>query len=676
MARAFVIRPFNDKKDASGNSIDFEKVHSELIQPALDACGLAGSTTGEIVEPGNIREDMFALIIEADLVICDFTIHNANVFYELGIRHALRKKRTVLIKAKPADAPPFDVLTERYVPYKANAPAEALADLIDTVKASLASERETDSPVFKMLPQLPEVDPATVQVVPLSLREEIGRARAAQSKGWLRLLGHEVKDERFATPAQLLIANALWALKDLDAARDLYERIRRVTLLDPAANLALANIYERLYKKSKKPELLVSSDQAIARVVDNKQAALKDRVEALALRGRNAKTRWREQFDGLPTLEARRRKAMNTLLRDSYSGYASAFREDLNHFWSGLAALQMGVIFLELANDKGWKSSFDSDGEADQYRASLEAEVATLKVVVRSSIDASLVKLPRNHPDRLWANISRADALFLVEDAAERVVKRYDDAIPDDELFAWDAARGQLALFESLGVRESLARQVIDAVDGRIVPPPKDKPAHLVMFAGHQFDEPGRAAVRFPAALEGAAYQAILAFLRPLQETHEVSALASGSVGADILFHEACRELGITSAICLPIPADKYVDAVARDLAWRSRLGALIQQKQKLEPPAVRELYDAPGLPAWLEGSGANEWERGNRWVLEMAVTAGAPKVTLLVVWDGQETGDSRGGTAHMVSLARGYAAVDIQVIKTTDLIAASALRG
>jgi hypothetical protein len=87
-------------------------------------------------------------------------------------------------------------------------------------------------------------------------------------------------------------------------------------------------------------------------------------------------------------------------------------------------------------------------------------------------------------------------------------------------------------------------------------------------------------------------------------------------------------------------------------------------------------LYDAPGLPAWLEGSGANEWERGNRWVLEMAVTAGAPKVTLLVVWDGQETGDSRGGTAHMVSLARGYAAVDIQVIKTTDLIAASALRG
>jgi hypothetical protein len=62
---------------------------------------------------------MFSLIIEADLIICDITYHNANVFYELGIRHALRKKRTLLIKGSPvADSTPFDILTDRYVPYK------------------------------------------------------------------------------------------------------------------------------------------------------------------------------------------------------------------------------------------------------------------------------------------------------------------------------------------------------------------------------------------------------------------------------------------------------------------------------------------------------------------------------------------------------------------------------
>ena len=63
-------------------------VHQELIKPALEANDLAGDTTGEIVEAGNIREDMFQLILEADLVVCDITVHNANVFYELGIRHA------------------------------------------------------------------------------------------------------------------------------------------------------------------------------------------------------------------------------------------------------------------------------------------------------------------------------------------------------------------------------------------------------------------------------------------------------------------------------------------------------------------------------------------------------------------------------------------------------------
>src|SRR5216683_4314518 len=97
MQRAFIIRPFGAKKDSSGTEIDFERVHRDLIGPALKNAELGGGTTGQIVEAGNIREDMFALIIEADLVVADVTIHNANVFYELGIRHALRKRCSVMI---------------------------------------------------------------------------------------------------------------------------------------------------------------------------------------------------------------------------------------------------------------------------------------------------------------------------------------------------------------------------------------------------------------------------------------------------------------------------------------------------------------------------------------------------------------------------------------------------
>jgi hypothetical protein len=98
MPRAFVIRPFKKKTDSAGHSID--------------------------------------------VVVCDVTIHNANVFYELGIRHALRKKRTVLIKGSPTAEPtPFDNLTDRYVPYQIDNAAAALSALTGTSKAALDSER-------------------------------------------------------------------------------------------------------------------------------------------------------------------------------------------------------------------------------------------------------------------------------------------------------------------------------------------------------------------------------------------------------------------------------------------------------------------------------------------------------------------------------------------------------
>ena len=173
------------KAGPAGREIDFER-SAELIEPALNAAGLGGGTTGEIIEAGNIREDMFGLILEADIVLCDMTIHNANVFYELGIRHALRKKRSVLIRGGPvADEVPFDILTID-ISLRHRRPRAALRKLTETLIATLASER-TDSPIFKLLPTLPEVDP-TRSVLPKDLAEEVERAKAAKASGWLRLL--------------------------------------------------------------------------------------------------------------------------------------------------------------------------------------------------------------------------------------------------------------------------------------------------------------------------------------------------------------------------------------------------------------------------------------------------------------------------------------------------------
>jgi hypothetical protein len=72
----------------------FLSVERELIQPAIEAVGFSGGTTGEIIKQGNIRTDMFQKLLVADLVIADISIHNANAFYELGARHAFREKRS------------------------------------------------------------------------------------------------------------------------------------------------------------------------------------------------------------------------------------------------------------------------------------------------------------------------------------------------------------------------------------------------------------------------------------------------------------------------------------------------------------------------------------------------------------------------------------------------------
>ena len=186
--------------------------------------------------------------------------------------------------------------------------------LIETISASLKSDRVTDSPIFRMLPALPEADPSKVQAVPVDFREEVDRARAAKSKGWLRLLSGEVRNRRFQWGVQL-VATAQWDLKDWEGARESWETIRGTHPDDIDANLALANIYERLYREMEepRPEYMEASDDAIKRVLDSKEASREQRVEGLTLGGRNQKTRWRLHFNDLKTTEECRARKNNNM---------------------------------------------------------------------------------------------------------------------------------------------------------------------------------------------------------------------------------------------------------------------------------------------------------------------------------------------------------------------------
>src|SRR5262245_61131386 len=116
--RAFIVRPFGIK-----DGVDFDRVERELLQPALKRLAefgieVTGGTTVDINRAGNIREAMFRLLVVACPVIADVTIHNANVFYELGIRHALRPCHTFMLRSNvEGHKYPFDLQTDRYLLY-------------------------------------------------------------------------------------------------------------------------------------------------------------------------------------------------------------------------------------------------------------------------------------------------------------------------------------------------------------------------------------------------------------------------------------------------------------------------------------------------------------------------------------------------------------------------------
>lgn len=70
----------------------------------------------EELNPGSISNDIFTKLMHSKYVIVDITYPNPNVFYELGIRHAIRPG-TILIREKVDFSIPFDISHLRYIEY-------------------------------------------------------------------------------------------------------------------------------------------------------------------------------------------------------------------------------------------------------------------------------------------------------------------------------------------------------------------------------------------------------------------------------------------------------------------------------------------------------------------------------------------------------------------------------
>lgn len=480
MTNAFIVRPFGVKQ-----GVDFDKVEAQLIQPALMQIGVEGGTTTEIVEQGNIREDMFRMLVGADLVIADVSIHNANVFYELGVRHGLRPNATFMLRAN-IDEFPFDLRTDRYLAYDLSNPAASVAPLAAALKATIDSDR-VDSPVYQVLPSLRPPDPAVLRVVPGEFREAVDQAEADACCGDLRLLAYEARKFDWAGEGLRLVGRAQCDLRAYGGARETYEWLRDWRADDPEANQRLATIYQRLGD-------LTKSNQAIQRVIDAQLPSRRERAEVFALRGRNAKMRWRASFAGKSGQEARETALWAPELKDALTAYAEGFAQDLNHYYSGLNALSLLCIRNELAQAMPdfWVNQFDTD---DLARAELDASLAQfqqLSGAVLLSLHSSEEQLRRqtrvDPDDVMWTRISEADHALLVGRRPKAVAQRYREALADAPAFAVESVREQIAQFRQLGVRSEIVAEVdgvLGGLDGRPGTPETEAvPARVLLFTG------------------------------------------------------------------------------------------------------------------------------------------------------------------------------------------------
>jgi hypothetical protein len=93
----------------------FQSVCDVIVSTASE-CGFAAEVSKNLETPGRITDQIWHGIRRADVVVADISESNPNVFYELGLAHALGKE--VMITAQGLALPPFDVSITRLLRYE------------------------------------------------------------------------------------------------------------------------------------------------------------------------------------------------------------------------------------------------------------------------------------------------------------------------------------------------------------------------------------------------------------------------------------------------------------------------------------------------------------------------------------------------------------------------------
>ncbi len=640
-AHAFVAMPFGTKKDANGNNVNFDDIYDQFLKPSIEAAGLEVFRADNEKRAGNIIDDMFQELLIADLVLVDTSIENANVWYELGVRHALRSRGVILTYAAGSKKP-FDIHIERKFRYglkEGKLDPETLENDIEQlssiIKETMKSWRGRKiSPVYNSLPNLQEPDWKSLRMGDINefwekydkWKDKIELARKNHHIGDILVLADEAPIAAFRAEAWIQVGQDLRKSGHFKFALELLDRGLEV---EPENLMGLHEkgmCLQRLALKSTSRFTLAEAEQHYNNILQIEK--YKNDPETLSLLGRVEKDIWIESWDvdGY-TSDIMIEEATDEIayLENAIEVYKKAYQLDTTHYYSGINALTLMELYQHLTGDEKYKEEIEVMSGAVRYSA--------------------------KDKNDYWALATIGDLEILVG-TPESVKKAYKQAIArsKNDWFALDSCLSQLLFLNKLKFKPDNVLIGIETfkktIEKEEIKKPKEtwRPRKVFLFSGHMVDTHDRSIPRFPADKVPIAKEKILEKLKYLDACEEDLALTQGACGGDILFTEACQSLGVKVRWMQPFDEPKFIQKSINHCNedWKERYNICRESLDNRIRHAPSELGELP--EKYIDGY---PYERCNKWLLYTALSYGFDKVHFITLWDGKG-GDGSGGTAHM----------------------------
>jgi tetratricopeptide (TPR) repeat protein len=679
--RVFVVMPFG-KKDVPKKpqsdlprgtkeqdetlQVDFDAVYEKLFRPSLEAAGLQPFRADDEGAAGDILKDMFAELVTADFVLADISILNANVFYELGIRHMVGPRGVICLHAGWADRP-FDVAPQRTFKYDGklfrvglmhdtvweNQVADEVLRLSETLCKAVAADRTTEgSPVYGNLPKL--VPPDASQIA--TARFKHYQAQSEEWKQRVTIAGKEGRAEDILTLAgdvpspyyrrELLrrCGDALLALGRFAQSEKVFKELCED--LDGAGSAEEFRVKTQLALLANRLGRTREAEQKLNDLANS----MPGDPEAQGILGRVYKDMWRTTWSRAQKLEERLALAGRNAAtaRKSLETYEVVIRKDLGSYFNGINVVTLAMLLEHVAqtNKRAVKPEV--------------ADLADLQTVVRL---AATTKLD-NKDESVWARATLGE-LHLALGHRQEALDEYEQATADPSL-SWFNIRSmfeQVQLFQLLGYQPETVEPVAALLQQRLgeLPHPSARFDKVVICSGHMIDAPDRKTPRFPKEKAEVVRAKIAQQLEQWKIGAGDLAVCGGACGADMLFAEECLRRGAQLRLLLAQEIDDFVRDSVRHAGndWVQRFYAL------------REKADVATQPERL-GKAPNDvsiYARTNLWIINTArvEAADSGKIRALLVWDEKPTGDGPGGTSDFEQKVRNLGGL-VEIINPTKL--------